>query len=343
MTTTFHDLDLTVFSTSPPWQGASRSDYLRRLADTARWSEAAGCTGSLIYTDNAQLDPWLVAGLLLAQTSSLTPLVAVQPIYMHPYTVAKLVASFARIHGRRSYLNFVAGGFTNDLKALNDTTPHDRRYDRLTEYAEIIRSLTDGGPPTSRTGEFYATDGLSLKPAVPPSLRPGFLLSGSSPAGRAAARRLGATAVSYPRSAGETPPVSADDAAGGIRLGIIAREVETDAWEIAASRFPVDRCGQLAHQLARRVSDSHWHRTLSASTEEEDQDSPYWLEPFRQNQTMCPYLVGSHERVAAELGRFLALGYRTFILDVPASPDDLAHTTAVFAAARNACERSFTS
>ena len=66
---------------------------------------------------------------------------AAQPIYSHPYTVAKQVASLAHLRDRRVYLNMVAGGFTSDLKALNDTTPHDLRYERLTEYTTIIHPI----------------------------------------------------------------------------------------------------------------------------------------------------------------------------------------------------------
>jgi alkanesulfonate monooxygenase len=47
------------------------------------------------------------------------------------------------------------------------------------------------------------------------------------------------------------------------------------------------------------------------------EDNPYWLGPFQNYRTFCPYLVGSHERVAAELARYMRLGFGTFILDVP--------------------------
>src|SRR5207253_10279167 len=65
---------------------------------------------------------------------------------LFPYTtlfrsVAKMVTSLAFLHGRRVYLNMVAGGFTNDLAALNDHTPHDERYSRLGEYTVIIQGL----------------------------------------------------------------------------------------------------------------------------------------------------------------------------------------------------------
>ena len=47
-------------------------------------------------------------------------------------------------------------------------------------------------------------------------------------------------------------------------------------------------------------------------------------------KTFCPYLVGSHARVAAELGRYIALGFRTVILDIPPNRDELAHAMEVF-------------
>src|SRR5262245_8014964 len=123
MRTTLHDHGLKIFSTCPPVALAPRETCLRQLADIARWSEAAGCEGILVFTDNGQLDPWLVSQAIIAATERLCPLVAIQPAYMHPYSVAKMVASFAFLYGRRLYLNMVAGGFKNDLLALNDTTP----------------------------------------------------------------------------------------------------------------------------------------------------------------------------------------------------------------------------
>jgi alkanesulfonate monooxygenase len=52
--------------------------------------------------------------------------------------------------------------------------------------------------------------------------------------------------------------------------------------------------------------------------------------PFENYKTFCPYLVGSYERVGDELARYIAIGYRTFILDVPADPDDLGHMRMAF-------------
>ena len=77
-------------------------------------------------------------------TERLCPLVAVRPVYMHPYAVAKIVASIGHVYGRRVYLNMVAGGFRNDLVSLGDETSHDERYARLTEYTQIVTQLLSG-------------------------------------------------------------------------------------------------------------------------------------------------------------------------------------------------------
>ena len=98
----------------------------------------------LVYTDNGIADPWLVSQTAIAATQRLAPLVAVQPVYMHPYTAASMVSSLAYLHGRSVHLNMLAGGFKNDLVALGDQTAHDDRYARTVEYTQILTALLRG-------------------------------------------------------------------------------------------------------------------------------------------------------------------------------------------------------
>jgi alkanesulfonate monooxygenase len=327
------DHGLTLFATCPPSKGHVADAYVRWVRDVARWSDEAGYEGILVYTDNGLVDPWLLAQVILQSTERLAPLVAVQSVYMHPYAAAKMVATLGYLHGRRVWINLVAGGFRNDLLALDDDTPHDQRYDRTVEYGQIMRRLLSGETVTA-TGHYYRVKNLRLTPALPEALRPGFLMSGSSPAGLAAARRLGATAVKYPKRPEEETPN--EGAQAGVRLGIITRPDADSAWNVAEDRFPADRKGQLTHALAMKVSDSSWHQQLSRLGAPSDRNSPYWLRPFENYKTFCPYLVGSYDRVAGELQRYMARGFRTFILDVPHSPEDLAHIAEAFRVARAA-------
>lgn len=323
------DTSVNLFSTCPASSLVDRGSYPRNVRDVARWSERAGCTGILVYSDNSLVDPWLLAQIIIESTESLCPLVAVQPIYMHPYSVAKMVASFGHLYGRRIYLNMVAGGFKNDLTALNDGTPHDRRYERLVEYTTIIKRLLGTPAGISYQGEFYRVDKLKLTPALPPGLFPGVFVSGSSEGGLAAAKAMGATAVKYPKPPDEEESPADNTIDYGVRVGVIARRGEQEAWAVARARFPEDRKGQLTHQLAMKTSDSQWHKQLS-ELGKENGENPYWLVPFENYKTMCPYLVGSYGRVAEELARYIALGYRTFILDVPPDQEELQHIRAGF-------------
>ncbi len=330
-----------VFSTCPSSSGQKDfRTYKKTVIRAAQWSEDAGCNGMLVYTDNSMLDPWVVAQTILDNTFHLSPLVAIQPVYMHPYSAAKMVASLSGMHERRIHLNMVAGGFRNDLLALSDPTPHDERYERLIEYATIMLALLRDPSPLTFKGRFYQVTNLVLTPSLPPELMPDVLISGSSPAGVAAAEAIGAIPVQYPE-----PPESYIDARKGVqhgcglRIGIIARPETEKAWQVAYERFPEDRAGQITHQLAMKISDSVWHHRLSEIGRAEGSDSagvraanrkPYWLGPYENYKTFCPYLVGSYDSVADALSGYLAAGYKTFILDIPACEEEFEHTRTAF-------------
>src|SRR5207244_3406202 len=83
---------------------------------------------------------------------------------------------------------------------------------------------------------------LKLTPPLPAELMPGVLVSGSSEAGTDAARQLKATAVEYPKPPAEyTDALPANLASRGIRIGVIARSEDAEAWSVARARYPEDR------------------------------------------------------------------------------------------------------
>lgn len=334
--------EIEVFSTCPQAMDTEPEEYMDIINKVSRWSEDCNCRGILVYTDNRQLDPWMVAQDIIGNTKNLSPLVAVQPAYMHPYTVAKMVATTGYMYNRKIYLNMVAGGFKNDLEALNDETPHDKRYDRLSEYTEIIKQLLENNKPVTFEGEYYKVKNLSLGYSLDKELFPGIFVSGSSDAGMQAARKLKGTAIQYPQPTEDyTEKLQDEDLNYGIRIGIIARSDAKEAWKAGFDRFPPDRAGQLAHKLALKTTDSVWYKKLSSM--EDDKKSidqadngqiseldNYWLHPFKNYKTMCPYLVGSYTEVAEELFQYMKIGYRTFILDIPANREELIHIYRVF-------------
>ena len=116
----------------------------------------------------------------------------------------------------------------------------------------------------------------------------------------------------------------------------VERELRANAGEQPSAaeyleRFPGDRKGQIAHELAMKVSDSHWHTQLSEMAKEiRLTQSVYWMWPFENYKTFCPYLVGSYQEVSEELSGYLQIGYRTFILDIPPNREELRNVQIVF-------------
>ncbi|MBI5855017.1 MAG: LLM class flavin-dependent oxidoreductase [Nitrospirae bacterium] len=341
---------LEVFTTCPP---ATSSDailnrpgfysdggdaYLRRVTDAARWAEECGFKGILIYIDNSLANNWALAQVVIENTQRLVPLLAVQPLYMHPFWLAKQIATLGHLYGRRIALNMLAGAFVNDLTELGDHVSHDERYERMTDYTLAVRQLLEADGHVTYKGKYYTLNNVKMKPPLAKELAPIVLMSGASEAGMASARRLGAVAVRYPKPVGyyEQHPLE-DGIEFGTRVGIIAREYEEDAWAIAHARFPVDRRGQLAHQLTTKITDSVWHKDLTALKEEElTAGYPYWMVPFQNYKTFCPYLVGTYRQVADVVARYIAVGFKIFITDIPPDKEELFHQKIVFELAKQA-------
>lgn len=345
--TTCPDLDNYLTWRAAAEQGLATDDgttHMRRVREVSRWSDELGCRGILVYTDNSKPEPWTVAQAIILATTQLAPLIALNPVYLHPVTAAKKIATFSYYYGRGVDLNFVAGGFRVDLAALGDTATHGDRYDRVAEYAEILLALLrDGGPVTMR-GRYFVVSNLTLRPPFDQRLMPRVLMSGSSEDGWRCAERVGARPVQHPKPLHEDhasgllhgPNASSGSTVRGMRVGIIARATQHEAWREATRRFPLDPQGRAMREVWTAISDSSWvHQLASASATRAGQDA-YWIEPLKHYKTFCPYLVGSYETVGVYLARYLAAGVRTIILDEPLVKADLIHAAEAFAVATRA-------
>jgi alkanesulfonate monooxygenase len=90
-----------------------------------------------------------------------------------------------------------------------------------------------------------------------------------------------------------------------------------------------------------KTSDSAWHKQLSGMAKQAKNGGSgcYWLWPFENYKTFCPYLVGSYDVVAAELAKYIERGHTRFILDIPATREELEHINHVFSQARELVAR----
>jgi alkanesulfonate monooxygenase len=305
---------------------------------TIRLADKYGFTGVLAHTGNDTLmDPWLVGQHALDVSPRLQPLVAVNPIYHHPFAVAQLVSSLSYRYQRRIFVNLVTGTSGPDRTALGDRTAHDRRYSRLLEYGQIVLGLLGTDAPVSLDGEFYQIRGARLALPGPPELRPVPFFAGHSPMAHECAAALGAVRI---RMFGPDEPKPADNV--GEYAGLLVRQTDDEAWQVARARYPADPDLLAAGESALRYTDATWrHEPFREATRPGPAAPPwYWTEPMRSLRLDCPLLVGGVQRLADVLAGHLEAGVRDLIVDLAAEEQDFAWAAEALGRAAQALGRA---
>jgi alkanesulfonate monooxygenase len=311
---------------------------LRTLAEVAQRAEKYGFEGLLSFYNHRNLDPWVVASGLLHSTTTLVPLVALQPYAIPPFTAAKMVHTLSTLHGRRIDLNLITGAAPQELQQIGDTVAHDDRYERAIEYASVLRLLLGSNEPLSFEGRFYTFRELRTGSALPPELTPRIFVAGASEAGRRCANAVGDVAVTHPEPlesfAADFLAERRDGPEVAIRIGLLARPTSEQAWELARERYAGDRQSRLKMQL-RKKSDSEWSRRLATLAAGGDTyDDVYFTGAYRSDKGSAPIFVGSYPEVAGYLGRYLDLGIRKVLLGSVYDEDDFRHVDAVLSRLR---------
>ncbi len=316
-------------------EGARAVDqaYLQQVAGAA---DALGYEGVLIPTGRSCEDPWIVASSLIGATKRLKFLVAVRPGLHQPALAARMAATFDRLSGGRLLVNLVTGGDRAELEGDGVFLDHAARYEQSAEFIRIWRELI----ARSHEGQGFDYDGehLQVKGAkllFPPVQRPHppVWFGGSSEA----AHELAAEQVERYLTWGETPDEVAKKLADvraraerkgrrvefGIRLHVIVRETEEEAWRAADALISrVDDATVLRAQEAFARMDSEGQRRMAAlhrkgasrSREALEISPNLWAGVGLVRGGAGTALVGDPRQVAERIGEYAALGIDAFIL-----------------------------
>jgi alkanesulfonate monooxygenase len=311
---------------------ALNHDYLKQVAQAA---DSLGYEGVLIPTGRSCEDPWVVAASLLPVTQRLKFLVAVRPGLHQPALAARMAATFDRLSGGRLLINLVTGGDRAELEGDGVFLDHAKRYEQSAEFIRIWREILT----RSHHGETFDYDGehLQVKGAklfFPPLQQPypPVYFGGSSEA----AHDLAAEQVDTYLTWGEPPAEVAKKVADvkaraakhgrtvkfGIRLHVIVRETEEEAWADAdrlISRLDDEVVNKA--QAAFAKMDSEGQRRMAAlhaggakRTREALEISPnLWAGVGLVRGGAGTALVGNPQQVAARIEEYAALGLENFI------------------------------
>jgi len=218
-------------------------DYFKQVAIAA---DSLGYEGVLLPTGRSCEDSWIVASALIEATRNLKFLVALRPGLVQPSQSARMAATFDRMSGGRLLVNLVTGGDAEELEGDGLFLPHSERYelsrDFLTIWREVLAKSHDAEPFTYDGKHLQVKNSKVLYPPVNKPYPPIFFGGSSEEAHDLAAEQLD-TYLTW----GEAPEAVAAKVADiraraakhgrtlefGIRLHVIVRETEEEAWRAA--------------------------------------------------------------------------------------------------------------
>lgn len=299
--------------------------YLQQVAQAA---DRLGFGGVLIPTGRSCEDAWLVAASLIPVTQRLRFLVALRPGVISPTQAARQAATLDRLSNGRALFNLVTGGDPEELAGDGVFLDHRERYAESAEFTRVWRRVLEG-ETVDYEGKHVKVRGARLlfKPVQQP--RPPLWFGGSSDA----AQDLAAEQVDVYLTWGEPPELVKEKIAQvrakaaaqgrkvrfGIRLHVIVRETNEEAWR-AADRLiaHLDDATIAKAQAAFARTDSVGQQRMAAlhgGRRDKLEISPnLWAGVGLVRGGAGTALVGDGATVAARMQEYSDLGIETFIL-----------------------------
>lgn len=290
-------------------------------------AEAAGFEYFLVPVSVACWEAWISSAMAVAKTKRIKALVAARPGYVSPVQLAKMGATFDQLSGGRLAVNLIAGQSDAEARAEGITLAKEDRYALMDEDVAIMKALWTARGPVDFAGRFHTLKGARISPLPLQQPHPRFYLGGGS----AEAWEVSAKHSDIHLFWGDTPERIAANmatirrmAAGhgraaaigfGMRLQILCRETEVEAWDAA-------------HELVRDVTEAQTRfiRTHYASSvanqrvqqlarEHGELISPHlWTGVTRVRPGAGIVVVGNPQQCAATLQQFIDLGCTSFCL-----------------------------
>jgi alkanesulfonate monooxygenase len=305
-----------------------RQPTLEYLAQVAQAIDALGYSGALLPTGQICEDAWVVASALAPLTQQMKFLVAIRPGSLSPTLGARMSSTFDILSGGRLLLNIVTGGDPVELAGDGTHLNHDERYAVTDEFLTIWRGLMRG-ETVDYKGQYHdIRGGKLLQPPVQKPYPP-IYFAGSSPAALRIAAEHADVYLTLAEPLSDIAEKIADvrrlaAEAGrtirfGLRVHVIVRETDAEAWEAAESllKYVDDAAIAAAQQKLARFDSVGQSRmkALHGGDRNSLEVSPnLWAGIGLVNKGIGTALVGDPDIVAARLEEYASLGIDCFIL-----------------------------
>jgi len=308
-------------------EGARQTDlpYLKQIAQAA---DDLGYFGVLLPTGRSCEDSWVIASALAPWTKRLRFLVAVRPGLQEPAAAARMAATLDRISNGRLLINVVTGGDPVELRGDGVFLDHGQRYAVTDEFLHIWRRLLAGGSVTYQGEHLAIEDGRVIFPSVQKPYPP-LYFGGSSEAGIAVAAEHVDVYLTWGEPLADVAEkIAAVRAAAarrgrtlrfGIRLHVIVRETESEAWRAAdglISRVDDATIAAAQKTFARydSVGQNRMARLHGGRRDKLTIAPNLWAGVGLVRGGAGTALVGDPDQVAERMKEYIGLGIDHFIL-----------------------------
>lgn len=304
---------------------AATYPYLRQIAQAV---DHLGYTGALLPTGRSCEDAWIIASSLISVTQQMRFLVAIRPGLSSPGMAARMAATLDRVSNGRLLINVVTGGDPVELAGDGVHLNHTARYELTDEFLSIWRAIMTG-EEANFSGEYFQIKGgkLLFPPVQTPY--PPLWFGGSSPI----AQQIAANHIDVYLTWGEPPQQVAEKINAvrelaaeqgrtlrfGIRLHIIVRETESEAWDAANDliKYVDEEAIAKAQKVYARldsVGQSRMTQLHSGNREGLEVSPNLWAGVGLVRGGVGTALVGDPDTVTARILEYAELGIETFIL-----------------------------
>jgi alkanesulfonate monooxygenase len=290
-------------------------------------AEAAGFEYMLVPVAAVCWDAYIASAIMIGRSKSIRMLVAARPGYVNPVLLAKMIATFDQLSGGRVAVNLIAGQSDPEALAEGIRWTKEQRYELMDEEVEILKTLWTAKGAVDFAGRFHTLHGARISPAPLQQPYPRFYLGGGSQQAWEISAKHADVHLFWgdtcERIAANMRDIRAlarqhgrqDTISFGMRLQIVCRETEREAWDAAnelvrdvteaQTRFiKAHFASSVANQRVQELADTHGELI-----------APHlWTGITRVRPGAGIAVVGNPWQCADTLQQFIDLGCHSFCL-----------------------------
>jgi alkanesulfonate monooxygenase len=317
-----------IFTTDYPFGNAKTQDMASLLARGAQWDQSEALDAILVGYSSIWPHNLATSPYLLALTKKIGLIVAHRPGVMHPAAAARYFATLDALSGgNRLLVNLVSGSSEKDIQREGDYSDRLTRWDRATEYVELMKRAWSQPDSFDHSGAFYKAEGVRQMVRPPKGHIP-ILMGGDSDA----AVVFGAQHADMYMLLGE--PLSGTreriekvkEAARkylrppdfSVSLRLFIGETDEAAWAKANEAKQIIQEAQGTNRFLRATATdkSVGRERQLATAEQEMHDDCFWtgLVKLLGGFANTAALVGTPDRVIASLKKYCDLGVGAFLV-----------------------------